>query len=302
MLFFKLLLKNRQALIGLSILTFFIVTALMAPILAPNDPKRRVGGIHQPPSSEHILGTTRLGRDVYSQVLYAGRISIAVGVTAGLITTLIAVISGLSAGYFGGRVDDIITFCTNVVLVIPQLPLLLVLAAFIGQVSPFLIAMIIGFTSWAWGSRVIRSQTMAMRQKEFIHSAELMGEPAWRIIVIELLPNLISIIGSGFIGAVIYAIMTQATLEFIGLGDPSSVSWGTMLYHAQQSSAMWVGAWWDILVPCVAISTFGAGLALLNFAVDEIANPKLRAKNALRRWKKIQKQQQRALKSQGAQA
>ncbi len=290
MLFFKLLLKNRQALIGLAILSIFILSALFAPLLAPHDPKRRVGGIHQPPSAEHILGTTRLGRDIYSQVLHAGRISIAVGLAAGLITTIIAVVTGLSAGYFGGRIDDVITFCTNVILVIPQLPLLIVLAAFIGQVSPFLIAMIIGFTSWAWGSRVIRSQTMALRQKEFIHSAELMGEASWRIITVELLPNLISIIGSGFIGAVIYSIMTQATLEFIGLGDPSSVSWGTMLYHAQTSSAMWVGAWWDILVPCVAISLFGAGLALLNFAVDEIANPKLRANSAMRRWKKMQKQ------------
>ncbi|WP_119395365.1 ABC transporter permease [Salinibius halmophilus] len=288
-MFFKLLIRNPQAVIGMSIMAFFIVISLAAPIIAPYDPEARVGLPHEAPSSEHLFGTSRMGRDVFSQVLYAGQISITVGITAGLITTFIALATGLSAGYFGGRIDEVITFATNVILVLPQLPLLLVLAAFLGEVSPALIAFIIGVTSWAWGSRVIRSQTLALREKEFIKAAELIGEPARRIIFIELLPNLISIIGSGFIGAVIYAVMTQATLEFIGLGDPTSISWGTMLYHAQTSSAIYVGAWWDLLVPCVAISLFGASLALLNFAVDEVANPKLRAKGALRRYKRMLK-------------
>lgn len=288
-MFFKLFFRNTQAIIGMSIMTFFLVMSLAAPLLAPYDPEERVGRPHEAPSSEHLLGTTRMGRDVLSQVIYAGRVSITVGIAAGLFTTFIAIATGLSAGYFGGKVDEIITFATNVVLVLPQLPLLLVLAAFLGEVSPAAIAVIIGITSWAWGSRVIRSQTLALREKEFIKAAELIGEPAWRIIFIELFPNLISIIGSGFIGAVIYAIMTQATLEFIGLGDPTTISWGAMLYHAQTSAAIYVGAWWDILVPCVALSMFGAALALLNFSVDEVANPKLRAKGALRRYKRMLK-------------
>lgn len=288
-MFFKLFFRNTQAIIGMSIMTFFLVISLAAPLIAPYDPEERVGRPHEAPSSEHLLGTTRMGRDVLSQVIYAGRVSITVGIAAGLFTTFIAIASGLSAGYFGGKVDEVITFATNVVLVLPQLPLLLVLAAFLGEVSPAAIAVIIGITSWAWGSRVIRSQTLALREKEFIKAAELIGEPAWRIIFIELFPNLISIIGSGFIGAVIYAIMTQATLEFIGLGDPTTISWGAMLYHAQTSAAIYVGAWWDILVPCVALSMFGAALALLNFSVDEVANPKLRAKGALRRYKRMLK-------------
>ncbi len=132
----------------------------------------------------------------------------------------------------------------NVVLVIPNLPLLLVLASFIGEASPAVIAVIIGLTSWAYGARVIRAQTLALREKEFVIAAEVLGEPAWRIILVEILPNLISIIGLSFIGSIIYAIVTEATLEFLGLGDPTVVSWGIMLYNAQTSSAILVGAWW----------------------------------------------------------
>lgn len=287
--FFRFFLSNRQATVGGVILLAFILGALFAPLLTQYDPKKRSGGRQEAPSSEHVLGTTGLGRDVYSQVLYGGRISIAVGVGAGLLTTFIALLSGISAGYFGGKVDEVVTFFTNVVLVIPQLPLILVLSAFLGSVSPWAIALIIGVTSWAWGSRVIRSQTLALRQKEFIQSAEVMGEKSWRIIMMELFPNLISIIGSGFIGAVIYAIMTQATLEFIGLGDPTSVTWGNMLANAQTSSAIWNGAWWEIAAPCLAIAIFGAGLALVNFAVDEVANPKLKSHKGLKRYKRMLK-------------
>lgn len=155
------------------------------------------------------------------------------------------------------------------------------------EASPTVIALIIGFTSWAYGARVIRAQTLALREKEFVIAAEVLGEPAWRIILVEILPNLISIIGVSFIGSIIYAIVTEATLEFLGLGDPTVVSWGIMLYNAQTSSAILVGAWWEILAPCFAIATLGAGLAMLNFAIDEIANPQLRSHKGLRRWKQL---------------
>ena len=199
----------------------------------------------------------------------------------------LAVAIGITAGYFGGLVDECLTFLMNVVLVIPNLPLLLVLASFIGEASPTVIALIIGFTSWAYGARVIRAQTLALREKEFVIAAEVLGEPAWRIILVEILPNLISIIGVSFIGSIIYAIVTEATLEFLGLGDPTVVSWGIMLYNAQTSSAILVGAWWEILAPCFAIAALGAGLAMLNFAIDEIANPQLRSHKGLRRWKQL---------------
>lgn len=281
---FNQLLHNKKALIGVTILAVVILVAVFAPLLTDYLPTQRVGRPHQPPSADHLLGTTRLGYDVFTRLIYGARVSLAVGFGAGLLITVIGTVLGIIAGYKGGVVDEIITFFTNMILVIPNLPLLLVLAAFIGQASPLVIAIILGFTSWAWGVRVTRSETMSIRQRDFVKSAEMLGEPQWRIMAFEIFPNLISIVGINFIGSVIFAVISEATLEFLGLGDPNTVSWGIMLYNAQNSSALSVGAWWDILTPCVALATLGLGLALINFAIDEIANPRLRTGGMLARW------------------
>lgn len=278
------LLRNRKALVGVTILVVVILVAIFAPLLTEYSPTQRVGRPHQPPSADHLLGTTRLGYDVFTRLLHGARISLAVGFGAGLLITVIGTVLGIIAGYKGGVVDEVITFLTNMVLVIPNLPLLLVLAAFIGQASPLVIAVILGFTSWAWGVRVTRSETLSIRQRDFVKSAEMLGEPGWRIMAFEIFPNLISIVGINFIGSVLFAVITEATLEFLGLGDPNTVSWGIMLYNAQNASALSVGAWWDILTPCFALAVLGLGLALINFAIDEIANPRLRTGGMLARW------------------
>lgn len=278
------LLRNRKALVGVTILAIVILVAIFAPLLTEYSPTQRVGRPHQPPSGDHLLGTTRLGYDVFTRLLHGARISLAVGFGAGLLITVIGTVLGIIAGYKGGVVDEVITFLTNMVLVIPNLPLLLVLAAFIGQASPLVIAVILGFTSWAWGVRVTRSETLSIRQRDFVKSAEMLGEPGWRIMAFEIFPNLISIVGINFIGSVLFAVITEATLEFLGLGDPNTVSWGIMLYNAQNASALSVGAWWDILTPCFALAVLGLGLALINFAIDEIANPRLRTGGMLARW------------------
>ncbi len=278
------LLRNRKALVGVTILVLVILVAIFAPLLTEYSPTQRVGRPHQPPSSDHLLGTTRLGYDVFTRLLYGARISLAVGFGAGLLITVIGTVLGIIAGYKSGVVDEVISFLTNMVLVIPNLPLLLVLAAFIGQASPLVIAVILGFTSWAWGVRVTRSETLSIRQRDFVKSAEMLGEPGWRIMAFEIFPNLISIVGINFIGSVLFAVITEATLEFLGLGDPNTVSWGIMLYNAQNASALSVGAWWDILTPCFALAVLGLGLALINFAIDEIANPRLRTGGMLARW------------------
>lgn len=278
------LLRNRKAVIGAIILLLIIIAAFAAPLLSQYAPSARVGRPHQPPSPEHWLGTTRVGRDVFTQLIYGARTSLAVGFGAGLMITLIGTVLGIIAGYKGGVIDEIINFFTNMVLVVPNLPLLLVLAAFIGQASPLVIAVILGLTSWAWGVRVTRAETLSIRQKDFIKSAEMLGEPSWRIMAFEIFPNLISIVGINFIGSVIFAVITEATLEFLGLGDPNTVSWGIMLYNAQNASALSVGAWWDLLSPCLALALLGLSLALINFAIDEIANPRLRTGGRLGRW------------------
>ncbi|MGR9173102.1 ABC transporter permease [Rhizobium sp. KDH_Rht_773_N] len=280
----KSLLRNRKALIGLAIIAFIVIVAIAAPLLTHYDPAARTGRPHQPPSAEHILGTTRIGQDVFARMIYGARTSLAVGFGAGLLITAVGTALGIISGYRGGKTDEVISFFTNMVLVVPNLPLLLVLAAFIGQASPLVIALILGATSWAWGARVTRAETLSVKQKDYVKSAEMMGEPQWRIMTSEIFPNVISIVGINFIGSVIFAIITEATLEFLGLGDPRVVSWGTMLYNAQKASALSVGAWWDILTPCFALAFLGIGMSLLNFAVDEIANPRLRTGNHLKRW------------------
>ncbi len=175
------LLRNKKALVGVTILAIVILVAIFAPLLTEYSPTQRVGRPHQPPSADHLLGTTRLGYDVFTRLLYGARISLAVGFGAGLLITVIGTVLGIISGYKGGVVDEVITFLTNMVLVIPNLPLLLVLAAFIGQASPLVIAVILGFTSWAWGVRVTRSETLSIRQRDFVKSAEMLGEPGWRI-------------------------------------------------------------------------------------------------------------------------
>lgn len=281
--------RNRKALIGLAIVLLIVLVAVAAPLLTEYNPAGRTGRPHQPPSAEHILGTTRLGQDVWARLIYGAQTSLAVGFAAGLLITVVGTALGIIAGYRGGKTDEVISFLTNMVLVVPNLPLLLVIASFVGQAGPMVIALILGLTSWAWGARVTRAETLSVKQRDFVKAAEMMGESQWRIMAFEILPNVFSIVGINFIGSVIFAVITEATLEFLGLGDPNVISWGTMLYNAQKASALSVGAWWDILAPCLALALLGIGLSLLNFAVDEIANPRLRTGGRLARWTSLVK-------------
>ncbi|KDN28843.1 peptide ABC transporter permease [Vibrio fortis] len=281
---------NPPAIIGTFLLTIVLAGALLAPVLATHNPEKRVARPHVAPNAEHILGTTRSGRDVYSQVLHGARKSLTVAISAGVIAMTIAVLVGVSSGYFGGKVDDRLNFLTNVFLVFPQLPLLIVLAAFLGQVGSLVITVLLGITSWPWGARVIRAQTMAIRNKEFIISAEVMGESKIRIIIVEILPNLVSIVFGGFLGTVIYAMGSEAGLGILGLGDATEVSWGSMLYWAQTSSSLYTGAWWEMLVPAFALAITGGALALINMSIDQVSNPKLRTGPHIKLWHKLKKE------------
>ncbi|WP_325894795.1 ABC transporter permease [Grimontia sp. NTOU-MAR1] len=280
---------NPPAILGTLLLAMVLVGAIFANVLAPYSAEKRVARPHQPPSEKHLMGTTRSGRDVYSQVLYGARKTLSVSLFAGLIAMGIAVAVGVSSGYFGGKIDERLNFLTNVFLVFPQLPLLIVLAAFLGQVGSLVITILLGVTSWPWGARVIRAQTMAIRNKEFILAAEVMGESKLRIILVEILPNLVSIVFGGFLGAVIYAMGSEAGLGFLGLGDATEVSWGSMLYWAQTSSALYTGAWWEMMVPAMALAITGGALALINMSIDQVSNPKLKTGPHMKLWRKLKK-------------
>lgn len=281
---------NPPALIGGFLLILIIGSTVFAPVLATHEPDRRVARSHVEPSEKHFLGSTRSGRDVYSQMLYGAQKTLSVALFAGLIAMFIAVAVGVTAGYMGGRVDDYLNFFTNVFLVFPQLPLLIVLAAFLGQVGSLVITILLGLTSWPWGARVIRSQTMSLRHKEFVISAEVMGESRWRIILVEILPNLTSIVFGGFLGTAIYAMGAEAGLGILGLGDATEVSWGSMLYWAQTSSSLFTGAWWEMLVPALALAITGGALALINMSIDQMSNPKLKTGKHMKLWKKLKRE------------
>ena len=285
--FFAFFKGNTPATIGTIIITTFIVLSVLSPSITPYDANKRVARGHEPPSAEHILGTTRSGKDVFSQVLYAGRISLLVGFSAALISTVIAVLLGIASAYAGGITDAFIGFVVNVFLVIPGLPIAIVMASFLGEVGPLAIALILGGLGWPGGARVLRAQALSIREKEFVTAAEVIGESKWRIIIVEMLPNMVSLIVGTFVGATIGAIMGQAALEFIGLGNPNVISWGTMLSWAQNSSALLVGAWWDAVVPGVAIAIFATGLIFLNMGLDQVSNPQLKGSKNLKKWKKL---------------
>jgi peptide/nickel transport system permease protein len=278
---------NPKGVTGVILLLALILFSLLGPIFSEYNPHRRAGKPHVMPSYEHVLGTTRMGKDVFTQVSYGGRLSLAVGFGAGIASALIGLTIGIAAGYFGGRVDDILTFFVNVVLVLPGLPLIIVIASLVDNAGPLVIGVVLALTGWGWSARTIRTQTLSLRTREFVLAAELMGERKWRIILKEIFPNMLSFFTGGLVLGTISAILAEAALSFIGLGDPNAVTWGTMLYWAQNNMALQTGAWWEIWPPCIAIMLTGAALVLINFAVDEITNPQLKASRKIGRIKRF---------------
>ena len=268
--------SNPKVAFGLLIVGFFVLVAILGPIIIPYDPSAFSSDVLQPPSTAHWLGTTQTGQDVFSQVVIGTRSSVFLGFLAGFLATVISVIIGLTAGYFGGLVDDVLSLFMNIFLVLPALPLAVVLAAYFPFRGPLPIAIIVTITSWAWGARVLRSQTLSMRRREYVEAARVSGETTLRIIFAEILPNEIAIVAAGLVGTVIYAILAQAGLEFLGLSDVTTISWGTMFYWAQNNEALLLGAWWWFLAPGCCVALLGAGLAFINFGIDELANPRLR--------------------------
>lgn len=275
--FLTLVLRNRKATVGALILIAFGAVALLAPVIAPGDPTDFVDRPHLAPSWDHPLGTTGQGQDVFNQTIWGARISLGIGVAVGILTTIVGVIIGMAAGYFGGRIDDVLMLITNVFLIVPTLPLLVVLAAFIGSSSIVYLALVLAVTGWAWPARILRSQTLSLRGKDFVSAAQVSGEGSPRIIFHEILPNMMSIVAASFLGSTIYAIGAEAGLEFLGLGNPSVVSWGTNLYWAGNNAGLLTGAWWTIVPAGTCIALVAFGFALLNYAIDEITNPRLRA-------------------------
>jgi len=202
-------------------------------------------------------------------------------------TMIISVIIGLVSGYFGGLIDEVLSLFTNVFLVLPTLPLAILIAAFAAYRGPLTIVIVLTVTGWSWGARILRAQTLSMRNRDYVEAAKASGETTLRIIFFEIFPNEISIVAAELLGTVIYAILAETALEFLGLGDITSTSWGTMLYWAGNNDALLLGAWWWFLPPGLCIAVLGAGLAFVNFGIDEVANPRLRTEPKSKLAKRI---------------
>src|SRR6516165_7103369 len=260
--------RSRKVLIGLGLLIFFVLLAVIGPMIAPFDPSASLSstnGVPQPPSAAHWLGTTQTQQGLLSQMLVGGRSTMLVAVVAALIATALSV---------------------NIGLVLPALPLLIVMTGFLpknSNPSDLLIGLIIAATGWAWGARVLRVQTLSLRNRDFVKSARIIGERRWRIISFEILPGLVPIIASSFLFTVIYGVGTYTALAFLGLINGTHWSWGTILFWAQSQTAAQNGYWWWWVPPGLAVALFGTSLALLNFGIDEFINPRLRAGGLSRR-------------------
>ena len=270
--------SNGKARTGLIILGVIILVAIFAPLLAPHSPTATTFTPYKGPSATNWLGTTGNGQDVFSQLIYGARVSLIVGLCAGALATLVAVTFGLISGYRPGLVDEVLSFVTNLALVIPALPLMIILAAYIQGRSVWTIVLVVAFTSWATGARVIRSQTKTLRTREFVTSAVFSGERLFRVVFREILPNMTSLVAASFFAAATAAVLAEASLEFLGLGSPSTVSWGTILYAAQQQNALLTGQWLMVFAPGLAIVLLMVSFTLINFGVDALSNPRLREK------------------------
>lgn len=275
------LIDSRKALAGLILLALFALLALLAPVLVPGDPSLINSTGSQTPSAAHWLGTTAKGQDVLALTLWGARSSLFVGFTVGLVATAVAIVVGLASAYFDRVVDDALTLVTNIFLLLPGLPLLIILAAFLPPGTSTVILVLV-VTGWAGSARVLRAQAKSIRGKDFVAAAVVTGERPLRIMFREILPNMASVVMTTLLGCVIFGIGAQAGLEFLGLGDSSVVSWGTNLYWASNDGALMTGAWWAFVPSGLCIALVAFAIALVNYAVDEITNPRLRNRRARR--------------------
>jgi peptide/nickel transport system permease protein len=273
---------NRKVMIGSGIIGFFILVAIFGPLLVRQSGLQYTLNLNAPPSSAHWLGTNQGGQDVFTQLVLGTRSTLAWAFLTGLAVVGISVIVGLTGGYFGGFVDDVLSVITNIFLVIPSLPLAIVAVQFFSD-STLIVALVVALTNWPWGARVLRAQTLSMRTREFVTASLVTGEPAWRVIFFEILPNELSIVAASFVTTTIQVMLAVAGLEFLGFGNTTEVSWGTMLYQARNSSALFQGDWWWFAPPGIGIALLGMGLALLNFGIDELADPRLRSERRVSR-------------------
>jgi ABC-type dipeptide/oligopeptide/nickel transport system permease subunit len=268
--------------LGVVLFAAIVIAALLAPVLAHYAPLDMIGPLGSGPSGSHYFGTNDQGQDIFSQILYGARFSLVVGLGVGVAITVLATVVGMTAAYVGQWLDDSLSTVMNIFLVIPQLPLLVVIAVYVPfkgdnpSAAALTMIIVITITGWAWGARVIRAQTLTLRSRDFVQAAIVAGEPQWRIIFREIMPNMISLLANTLILSTMGAILTEAALDYLGIGSQNQVTWGTMLNKAQANSALFSGEWWSFVFPGLAIALTAMSLIFMNYGVDLVSNPQLR--------------------------
>jgi peptide/nickel transport system permease protein len=281
---FLLLLRNPKSCTGLAMVGFMIVIALIAPLISvahPND--FNLLAARQAPSWNHLFGTTDQGSDIFSQVVLGARRSLLLGAIAGALATGVAAILGITAAYLGGVFDDVVNFLINVFLTIPAIPLLVVASGYLKNRGMGTMAAVLAVVLWAFEARILRGQALSLKSRDFIQAAKASGESTRRIVFGELMPNMISRIAAAFVLVFYIALLTDAGLEFLGLGDMTKTSWGVTLYWAQTNSTVLQGEWWPFFFPGAALAFTVLGLVLLLAGIDEVSNPRLRTERPQRR-------------------
>jgi peptide/nickel transport system permease protein len=268
--------SNRKATVGTFLLLIFILISAFPGAIARDSPTL----INYPPnmgfSTAHLLGTNGTGQDLFAQVVYGTWSVLEIALVVGALTTVVAMLIGVAAAYLGGLWDSSLNVLTDVLLVIPLFPLLIIIAAYAHGATTVVLITSISLTGWSYTARQLRSQALTLRSRDFLEAARVRGERKIYIIVVEIIPTMTSLIVASFLTNALYAILFSSSLQFIGLGDPNTVSWGTTLYWAQTADALENGQIWWALAPGICIALLGTAFALLNYAFDEIGNPALR--------------------------
>lgn len=276
--FFKEVWQNKMARVGIMIICVFVLMAILGPVLMPfktTEIADSRADIFNAPSLEHLLGTDNQGRDVLAYLVNGARSSLMVGLTATVISMVLGTIIGIAAGYLGGWIDNLLMRVTDFFLVLPWLPFCMVLAAILGN-SVWNIILVIGLTGWSSTARVIRAQTLSVKEQQYVERTVSIGAKKGYIMRKHVLPNVFPLVFSEGILIVSSSILTETSLAFLGLGDPTNPSWGTMLNDAYSTGAMTVGAWWYFITPGVCVILVALGFTLMGYAFDEILNPKLK--------------------------
>jgi peptide/nickel transport system permease protein len=274
--------SNRKATVGAVLLLIFVVVSIIPGVFAKDDPNAEVYPRSLGPSGQHLLGTTSFGQDMFAQVIYGTRPVLLIALGVGIGATLIAMLIGVAAAYLGGLWDSGLNLLTDVLLVIPLFPLLIVLARYLNGAGTVVMIVVITATGWSYTARQLRSQALSLRNRDFLEAARVRGERPLYIIVVEIIPTMTSLLVASFLTNALYAVLFSSSLQFIGLGNPNVTSWGTMLYWAENEEAFQTGQSLWIIVPGLCIVALGAAFALLNYAFDEIGNPALRPVRSMR--------------------